>query len=342
MNINLSQKIKSHNFSFVDSPISSKDKTIINLEESNKKNNSIKKLKERIFEYSKKINLKEIKEYKANLLLNNRKYNIINKLYNYKSKIISKNREKFEIKKFEIIYSQKNEYLLSLIKEFNNRINLLYLYIFNKTKFYNNTNLNCPFENSEFNNISPEEENNDLHLFVNKLINFKENQIKYYLKLLEFLEKYEKEEIVQKLNELYNKLDIYNNNSEKRRIIKKKKNNNPLTLRNEKIHKFPILKDKINISSSLIEDNNKKYFLKKLNNQDIYLDKSNNMTTNNSFTNNKYNTPYNLKFYNKGEALTEKNKIIKINKKINIFDNNLKELNPYLFSFTKKGEENIN
>ena len=166
---------------------------------------------------------------------------------------------------------------MSLIKEFNTKINKIYLDIINKyIKSLKNTDSSLTINKESIissQNIINSNYISELVLFEKNLIDFKENQIKFYSKLLKFLKKYENEEISLQLNELYKLLlfNNINNNKENHLLVVKplklKKllsykyinSNSSTTLSLTSLNvintKLPILKNKNNINSLFIDNN---------------------------------------------------------------------------------------
>ena len=205
------------------------------------------------------------------LMKNNNNINDIIKEYDYDV-----------IKKFESIYTNKNNILMSLIKEFNDKIKDIYLYLYKKyinsidnydridRLCFNGSTQNIHNDKNNFNNIY------EIILFDKNLIDFQENQIKYYTKLLELLEKYDNNEDILKFTEFYNNLNIYKyyikNNNEKSLELKK-----PLKLK--KMTSYKLINSKSSTTHSLTSINiinNKLPILKNKNNSLIEYKKYNN------------------------------------------------------------------
>ena len=181
---------------------------------------------------------------------------------------------------FESTYLKKNNELLALIKEFNERIKKIYLILYKK---YRNSGLAS-------NNISSFSSNNtsrstinlsinsnyfyELSLYERKIINFQEKQIQFYKSLLEMMKKYDNTISFNKLTEFYNKLIIFNliDNAEIKfeqikpikltkvpstKLVNSNSSINLSTLNSiNNTNKLPFKNNK-NINSPLIKDNNR-------------------------------------------------------------------------------------
>ena len=181
---------------------------------------------------------------------------------------------------FEASYLKKNNELLALIKEFNERIKKIYLILYKK---YRNSGLAS-------NNISSFSSNNtsrstinlsinsnyfyELSLYERKIINFQEKQIQFYKSLLEMMKKYDNTVSFNQLTEFYNKLIIFNliDNAEIKfeqikpikltkvpstKLVNSNSSINLSTLNSiNNTNKLPFINNK-NINSPLIKDNNR-------------------------------------------------------------------------------------
>ena len=243
------------------------------------------------------LNKKNKKSISAESILNKEKKNdlkpILNKneskIFNNNKKDINHIQNEFDImKNFDTIYFKKNNILLSLLKEFNEKIKEIYLHLYKKSKNISKNNEPLsPFSSSNTSRSSLKElyNNNyiyELFIFEKKLIDFKESQIQYYSKLLNILKKDDNNGVIFKLNELFNNLILYNfnshnntnnniNNKDKHlELIQplKKKNKHSFKLINSnssKSHnltslnainnKFPILKNKVKHNNSIVKEN---------------------------------------------------------------------------------------
>jgi len=173
----------------------------------------------------KKINIEQkldrINENDEKIILNENDEKISIEPYNKINKGDNKKTNDYNIiKKFDSTLSKKSGVLLSLIKEFNSKVKEIYLYLFKKCQKRHTPISNSPrnndstlhFSSSDTSRSSKNDQNinnnyiYELVIFEKKLINFQENQIQFYLKLLDLLKKYDKDDIMITLNEFYNKL----------------------------------------------------------------------------------------------------------------------------------------
>ena len=303
-----------------------------------------------------KIHNKSLKSKEENpngVLLNksNNLQKINDKIGQINNKIYE-NYDSFFIKKFELKYIKNNNILLSIMKEFFNKIKQIYLNIFHEYLIsLRNEDSTTDINKSEFYQKNPYL--TELILFEKKINGFQVNQINYYLKLLEFIKKNDNKEIILKLNELYTKLLVYNcftdkeSNKElinplkfKKKSIHKKNNStiNNLISKNAK-KELPILNIKNN--SSLYEENNnynslnnEKILLKKeRNSNSIETEQKNSIKENTFKINDKMinsNSINEKSIYNRKnsyENKEEKNEIFNINDKNNINKNKCDENN---------------
>ena len=214
-----------------DDEILSKDNDMIKTK--HKKKNDKKKNLEKEIKFNEnqsekiKNNYKSNDRYKTNLNNNNNYYANISK----NSKLIFKGSENHnfnnliekEINKqifFENTYIKKNNELIILIKEFNEKIKKIHIILYKKLKNSGSTN-----KNSSNNNISPLNNNSktiniklninnnyfyELSLYEKKILNFLEKQILFYKNLLEMMKNYDDNLNINNLNEFYSKLMIFN------------------------------------------------------------------------------------------------------------------------------------
>ena len=214
-----------------DDEILSKDNDMIKTK--HKKKNDKKKNLEKEIKFNEnqsekiKNNYKSNDRYKTNLNNNNNYYANISK----NSKLIFKGSENHnfnnliekEINKqifFENTYIKKNNELINLIKEFNEKIKKIHIILYKKLKNSGSTN-----KNSSNNNISPLNNNSktiniklninnnyfyELSLYEKKILNFLEKQILFYKNLLEMMRNYDDNLNINNLNEFYSKLMIFN------------------------------------------------------------------------------------------------------------------------------------
>ena len=154
---------------------------------------------------------------------------------------ISAIKKEFDFKIFQSNFTKKNKELYELIKEFNNKLKEIYLYLYKKYKNFGGNVLNnnsSSSNNSSISSISIGINNNyyyELSIYMKKILNFEERQINYYRYLLELIRKYEKNRDILQLNDLYANLS-YNNVNIKNN--EKKDNYEPL-----KFLKFKNLRD---------------------------------------------------------------------------------------------------
>ena len=205
-------------------------KRIISIKNTLKKIKDNNSFKAKIYDLFKKENkiLYKLNKNKSYIFNNHENPNL--------NKIIKKDNNSEIIENFQSIFIKKNNILFSLMKEFNKKIKEIYLCIINKyiQSLKNNNEIHLASDNKDSSNTSRDfiYKNNylyELTLFENKLIDFQENQIKKYSKILKFFQKYENNEILLKLNELYNILisnntdnidNTYNNKENNSEIIK--------------------------------------------------------------------------------------------------------------------------
>ena len=173
---------------------------------------------------------KSINNFKPNININsnnfrtNLKNNKIRLVFNGAAGKIPDNSLKNNLKEkefskkiiFESAYIKKNNELLSLIKEFNERIKKIYLILY---KNYRNSGLTSnnlssfSSNNTSRSTINLSINNNyyyELTLFEKKLMSFLEKQIQYYKSILEITKKYGNNVTLNQLTEFYNKLIAYN------------------------------------------------------------------------------------------------------------------------------------
>ena len=229
----------------VDNPINEDDESFLN--ESNIEENNEKKEKKNIEknQEKKKIKVFDIQKLdnndnyiKKNYNTNNANYDI-NKNINNKIKLLFNdvtgkmvnnningnnnynynNMKENNLSKkllFETTYIKKNNELLALIKEFNEKIKKIYLLLFQKYKnsgLISNNISSFSSNNTSRSTINLSINNNyfyELSLYEKKIINFQDKQIQFYKSLLETMRKYDNTINFNKLSEFYNKLIIFN------------------------------------------------------------------------------------------------------------------------------------
>ena len=198
---------------------------------------------------------------------------------------------------FESAYIKKNNELLSLIKEFNERIKKIYLILY---KNYRNSGLTSnnlssfSSNNTSRSTINLSINNNyyyELTLFEKKLMSFLEKQIQYYKSILEITKKYGNNVTFNQLTEFYNKLIVYNYidniNIEQlnpiklardpsKKLINSNSSINLSTLNsiNNNTNKLPVINNK-NASSPIVQEKSRNILLGNING-------INSMKTNNS------------------------------------------------------------
>lgn len=229
----------------VDNPINEDDESFLN--ESNIEENNEKKEKKNIEknQEKKKIKVFDIQKLDNNDNYINKNYNTnnanydINKNNNNKIKLLFNdvtgkmvnnnnngnnnynynNMKENNLSKkllFETTYIKKNNELLSLIKEFNEKIKKIYLLLFQKYKnsgLISNNISSFSSNNTSRSTINLSINNNyfyELSLYEKKIINFQDKQIQFYKSLLETMRKYDNTINFNKLSEFYNKLIIFN------------------------------------------------------------------------------------------------------------------------------------
>ena len=186
--------------------------------------------------------------------------------------------------KFNNEYIQKNGELLSLIRQFSDKIKKIYLILYNKYKL---SNKNLSHNTSTLSNVKTTRNDNinynlmdnsfyELALYEKKIMNYLEIQIQHYKLLLETIKNYDNNINFTKLTDFYHKLfmfipeDINNNKEQKiKEIMKKNKklnNNNSsinLTSFNSNNNKLPALKIK-NYKSPILKESKKEKLIKEI------------------------------------------------------------------------------
>ena len=230
---------------------------------------------------------------------------------------------------FEMTYIKKNNELLSLIKEFNEKIKKIHLILYKKFKTSGAMSHNISSfssNNTSRSSINISINNNyfyELSLYEKKLINFQEKQIQFYKSLLEIMKNYDNNINLNKLNEFYNKLIIFS--------IIDNNNINITKFKPIKLTKIPN-KQLINSNSSInlstsntINTTNKLPLINtkiiNCSNSPAIKEKSRNILTNNVNRINSFSSSYNKNFNqineNKENKIKLNNNIINNNKEIN-------------------------
>lgn len=174
---------------------------------------------------------------------------------------------------FETTYIKKNNELISLIKEFNEKTKKIYLILYKKFKksgAINNSisnNISSTISNNTSRNTLNLNANNnsfyELSLYERKVINFLEKQILYYKNLLETLRNYEYSNIsYSQLNEFYNKLINFNSGDNKSFNLEFAKPIKPIKLSNALNKRLFSSNSTVNLSTSLNSKKSKLPFLK--------------------------------------------------------------------------------
>ena len=305
-----------------------------------KKKTEIKSIKHKK-EKEIKIFDNQAKNGKENKTNNNFKTNIYNNNYkqnNNKMKLVfngvgeknannnfNSNLMEKEISKkilFEATYLKKNNELLQLIKEFNERIKKIYLILYKKYRnsgIASNNISSFSSNNTSRSTINLSINNNyfyELSLYEKKIINFQEKQIQFYKSLLEMMKKYDNTISFNKLTEFYNKLIIFNfiDNAEiKFEQIK------PIKLTKVPNTKLVNSNSSINLSTlNSINNTNKLPFINNKNmNTPLLKDNNRNNLANNANKINNVNPINNISYKQINE-----NKENKKNPKNNIINNN--------------------
>jgi len=246
---------------------------------------------------------------------------------------------------FETTYIKKNNELISLIKEFNEKTKKIYLILYKKFKKSGSIN------NSISNNISSTISNNtsrntlnlnannnyfyELSLYERKIINFLEKQILYYKNLLETIKNYDNSNNnYSQLNEFYNKLIIFNSGDNKNFNLELVKPIKPIKLSNALNKRIFNSNSTINLSTSLNSKKSKLPFLKNKSLNSILKKESSRNILKNSINNNSSTKNVNNKQTNEPKEIKIKqnnsisHEIRKTNTVINTFHSKDKILSP--------------
>ena len=281
-------------------------------------------------EYIKYENNKNIEKKKIHMIKSNPR----SKLFSNDNKKNNLNKKVYDFKIFQSNFIQKNKELLEIMKEFNNKIKEIYLFLFKKYKNAGSNQIkdnSCSSNNSSISSISIGINNNyyyELSIYENKLSNFQEKQIQFYKTLLDLLKKYEKNKDFLKLYNFYTYLSVNpcnSSNINKEDFFKKNKSLKFQKLSNNKVS---------------VDDNNKlrKNNLSSLNiNNDNYLPllkvKNINSSLNLGKKNINFNLSNNISSINSYKSITKKNNLnnkILINKEkdlnLNVNNNNIKTI----------------
>ena len=303
----------------------------------NKETNEINK-DDNKYEIVKERKKNQIKQNIEENFNNNNENIILENIYNNniqsKIKMMLSSDNKLNIKgmnkkeKFNNIYIQKNGELLSLIRQFSDKIKKIYLILYNKYKISNknissntSTISNVKITRNDILNINLKDNSfYELALYEKKIMNYLEIQIQYYKSLLETIQNYDNNINFTKLTDFYHKLfmfipeENYNNKIKKVNMIKgpNKKNKNltnsnssiNLTSLNSNKNKLPKIKLK-NYKSPIIKEIKKETFL----------------------NDNKWNINSNINETSDTQKENKENKKNNTNKKSNIEDDNISSNN---------------
>ena len=191
------------------------------------------------------------KNNKMKLIFNSGVEKIVNNNFN----LLLENSKKIL---FETKYIKKNNILLTLIKQFNDKIRKIHTILYKKFKNSGLTSNNISHNississhntsrTSSINNISIN--NNyfyELSLYEKKLLNFQDKQIEFYKNLLEIMKNYDNDDDINlnKLKEFYNKLILFS--------LIDNNNTNLEQLKPLELQKLPSKKKLINSNSSIV------------------------------------------------------------------------------------------
>ena len=160
------------------------------------------------------------------------------------------NKKEYDAKGFIVNYYSKYNELLSLMKNFNEKMNNIHILLIKKFKNSKNANSSNNINvHSSFNSYFFE-----LSLYEKKLIDFEDMQIRYYKNLLEILTKNSNYPENLKLGEFYNTLILYDTKKINNKISRNRNFANSslelLSGKSESIN-FPIKLKKVNSDSFL-------------------------------------------------------------------------------------------
>ena len=246
---------------------------------------------------------------------------------------------------FEATYIKKNNELISLIKEFNEKAKKIYLILYKKFKKSGSINnsisnniLSTISNNTSRNTVNLNANNNsfyELSLYERKIINFLEKQILFYKNLLETIKNYDNNNInYSQLNEFYNKLIIFNYGDNKNFNLELVKPIKPIKLSNALNKRLFSSNSTMNLSTSLNSKKSKLPFLKNKNLNSIIKKESNRSLLKNTINNNNSTKNVNNKQINEPKEIKVKqsnsinNEIRNTNTVINTFHSKDKILSP--------------
>ena len=301
--------------------------------------------------FTKKLDKKKIKLFEPLIGKEINKY-ISNNTNSSKSKLgvekINYNLIENDIVKkmmFEATYIKKNNELISLIKEFNEKAKKIYLILYKKCKKSGsiNNSISNDISSAIINNTSRSTlklnaNNNsfyELSLYEKKVINFLEKQILYYKNLLETIKNYDNNNInYSQLNEFYNKLIIFNSGENKNFSLELVKPINPIKLTNALNKRLFSSNSTVNLSTSLNSKKSKLPFLKNKSLNSILKKESNRSLLKSTINQNNSANNINNKLLNDTKEIKIKqnnsinNEIRKTNTVISTFNNKEKILSP--------------
>ena len=211
--------------------------------------------------------------------------------------------------KFNNEYIQKNGELLSLIRQFSDKIKKIYLILYNKYKI---SNKNLSHNTSTLSNVKTTRNENinnnlldnsfyELALYEKKIMNYLEIQIQHYKLLLDTIKNYDNNINFTKLTDFYHKLfmfipedTIINKEQKIKELMKtnKKLNNNNSSINltsfnsNNNNKKLPAIKIK-NYKSPILKETKKEKLIKEIKmNSNLSMNNNNINEFNNNFKQN--------------------------------------------------------
>ena len=209
--------------------------------------------------------------------------------------------------KFNNEYLQKNGELLSLIRQFSDKIKKIYLILYNKYKI---SNKNLSHNTSTLSNVKTTRNENinnnlldnsfyELALYEKKIMNYLEIQIQHYKLLLDTIKNYDNNINFTKLTDFYHKLfmfipedTIINKEQKIKELMKrnKKLNNNNSSINLTSFNKkLPAIKIK-NYKSPILKETKKEKLIKEIKmNSNMSINNNNNINEfNNNFKQNEF------------------------------------------------------
>ena len=208
--------------------------------------------------------------------------------------------------KFNNEYLQKNGELLSLIRQFSDKIKKIYLILYNKYKI---SNKNLSHNTSTLSNVKTTRNENinnnlldnsfyELALYEKKIMNYLEIQIQHYKLLLDTIKNYDNNINFTKLTDFYHKLfmfipedTIINKEQKIKELMKrnKKLNNNNSSINLTSFNKkLPAIKIK-NYKSPILKETKKEKLIKEIKmNSNLSINNNNINEFNNNFKQNEF------------------------------------------------------